>query len=153
MLGDNTERLFRIEEESRRTWGAGRRVCPLCRQPRCWGGKCYAVSQGLRMTLINVAGRQYLHTARIPILRAIAIRQVCRCSLGGSMQMKLVDMASGPGRVTAVDGDEDHERRLGELGIRVGAIVGVIQHNGPGGVLVAVNDDGRTRSMRRRRPR
>lgn len=52
-------------------------------------------------------------------------------------------MASGSGRVTAVEGDEDHERRLGELGIRLGAIVSVVQHNGPGGVLVAVNDDGR----------
>lgn len=52
-------------------------------------------------------------------------------------------MTSGPGRVAAVDGDEDHQRRLGELGIRLGAVVSVIQHNGPGGVLVAVNDDGR----------
>lgn len=58
-------------------------------------------------------------------------------------QVKLVDAPNGPVRVLALAGGAAEEARLVELGLHVGARVEVVQHNGEGGVLVAVNGDTR----------
>lgn len=59
------------------------------------------------------------------------------------LKLKLTDAPSGPVRVLALAGDAAGEARLVELGLHVGARVEVVQHNGAGGVLIAVHGDAR----------
>lgn len=58
-------------------------------------------------------------------------------------RLPLFDIRSGTVRVAAVTGGPAEEKRLGDLGLHVGARVEVLQHSGAGGVVLSVNDDGR----------
>lgn len=57
--------------------------------------------------------------------------------------VKLFDVRTGAVRVAALEGTEADQKRLGDLGLRIGSRLVVVQHSGPNGMLVAVNDDAR----------
>jgi len=59
------------------------------------------------------------------------------------LHLDLFDVVSGAARVVSLEGAEAEQKRLGDLGLRVGARLFVVQHSGPNGMLVAVNDDAR----------
>jgi ferrous iron transport protein A len=57
--------------------------------------------------------------------------------------LRLLDVKAGAVRVAAVAGSAAEEQRLSDLGLHMGARLEVVQHGGPNGMLVAVNDSGR----------
>lgn len=58
--------------------------------------------------------------------------------------LPLLDVTSGAVRIAAFEADAAEERRLGQLGLQVGARLEVVQHRGQGGLMVAVGKDGRS---------
>lgn len=58
-------------------------------------------------------------------------------------RLPLFEIRSGTVRVAAITGGPAEEKRLGDLGLHVGARVEVLQHSGAGGLVLSVNADGR----------
>ncbi|MDD3445000.1 MAG: FeoA family protein [Zavarzinia sp.] len=59
------------------------------------------------------------------------------------MAVSLFEVSDGDVRVDRLEGDEAEQRRLADLGLRLGSRLRILRHNGPGGLMVAVGDDTR----------